>query len=153
MPEGSPLARVEGGRNLVVSTGEFGGETTFGGHGAGGDPTAVAVVSDRGSGSPLGCSRGIELPGRDAAVACEFTNDLEAPHYLRFVVRDQPGIIAAVGSVLAGCDINLDAVLQKPGHYEIGSALRDYSGALRARSSLKLRWRESPGSTFWPKRQ
>ena len=35
-----------GSQNLVVSTGEFGGETVFSGHGAGGNPTAVAVVSD-----------------------------------------------------------------------------------------------------------
>src|SRR5262249_17603317 len=42
----SPLANVTNSQNLVVSTGEFGGETTFGGHGAGGDPTAVAVLSD-----------------------------------------------------------------------------------------------------------
>src|SRR4029077_8469325 len=42
----SPLAQVDGARNLVVSTGRFGGETVFAGHGAGGDPTAVAVVSD-----------------------------------------------------------------------------------------------------------
>lgn len=111
----SPLARVAGSQNLVVSTGEFGGETTFGGHGAGGDPTAVAVVSDLLQ-AARGRSRGIELPGRDAAVACEFTTDLETPHYLRFVVRDRPGIIAALGSVLASCHINLDAVLQKPGH-------------------------------------
>src|SRR3984957_15418610 len=42
----SPLARVEGSQNLVVATGKYGGETVFGGHGAGGNPTAVAVVSD-----------------------------------------------------------------------------------------------------------
>jgi len=42
----SPLARVEGSQNLVVATGTYGGETVFGGHGAGGHPTAVAVVSD-----------------------------------------------------------------------------------------------------------
>ena len=42
----SPLARVEGSQNLVVATGKYGGETVFGGHGAGGHPTAVAVVSD-----------------------------------------------------------------------------------------------------------
>jgi len=29
-----------------MSTGKFGGETVFAGHGAGGNPTAVAVVSD-----------------------------------------------------------------------------------------------------------
>src|SRR5208337_2895293 len=42
----SPLARVEGSQNLVMATGKYGGETVFGGHGAGGHPTAVAVVSD-----------------------------------------------------------------------------------------------------------
>jgi homoserine dehydrogenase len=42
----SPLAQLEGGQNLVVSTGVYGGETVFSGHGAGGNPTAVAVVSD-----------------------------------------------------------------------------------------------------------
>src|SRR3984957_3543637 len=42
----SPLARVEGSQNLVMATGRYGGETVFGGHGAGGHPTAVAVVSD-----------------------------------------------------------------------------------------------------------
>src|ERR1700694_4374825 len=41
----SPLARVEGSQNLVMATGTYGGETVFGGHGAGGHPTAVAVVS------------------------------------------------------------------------------------------------------------
>ncbi len=111
----SPLAKAAGSQNLVVSTGEFGGETTFGGHGAGGDPTAVAVVSDLLQ-AAHGRTRGIELPDRDAALPCEFTTDLEAPHYLRFVVRDRPGIIAALAGALAGCHINLDAVLQKPGH-------------------------------------
>ena len=46
VPLSSPLARAEGSQNLVTVQGEFGGETTYSGFGAGGDPTAVAVVSD-----------------------------------------------------------------------------------------------------------
>ena len=46
VPLDSPLARVRGSENLVTLRGQFGGETTFGGLGAGGDPTAVAVMSD-----------------------------------------------------------------------------------------------------------
>ena len=46
VPEASALARVDGSRNIVVVDGEFGGETAFSGFGAGGAPTAVAVVSD-----------------------------------------------------------------------------------------------------------
>ena len=46
VPLSSPLARVDGSQNLVTVQGEFGGANTFSGFGAGGDPTAVAVVSD-----------------------------------------------------------------------------------------------------------
>jgi len=110
----SPLAGVSGSQNLVVSTGEFGGETTFGGHGAGGYPTAVAVVSDLLQAAHYcGCAAGADRP---AIAACEVESDQEAPQYLRFVVRDRPGIIARIAGVLSRHHINLDAVLQKPGH-------------------------------------
>jgi homoserine dehydrogenase len=46
VPLDSPVARAQGCQNVVVVTGELGGETAFSGQGAGGDPTAVAVVSD-----------------------------------------------------------------------------------------------------------
>jgi homoserine dehydrogenase len=35
---------------------------------------------------------------------------------LRFVVKDRPGIIAAVATVLARYGIGIDAVLQRPGY-------------------------------------
>ena len=38
------------------------------------------------------------------------------PYYLRFVVRDRPGILASIASALAREGINLDAVLQEPGY-------------------------------------
>ena len=46
VPLGSSFGRVEGSQNLVTVRGVFGGETSFFGSGAGGSPTAVAVVSD-----------------------------------------------------------------------------------------------------------
>jgi homoserine dehydrogenase len=46
LPIDSPFARCRGPQNVVAVTGEFGGETVFSGQGAGGNPTAVAVVSD-----------------------------------------------------------------------------------------------------------
>jgi len=115
VPQNSRLASASGSHNLVVSTGEFGGDTVFAGHGAGGNPTAVAVVSDllyivrhR--------SAGITEPDRPAATAYEVTHDFETPHYLRFVVKDSPGIIASLAGVLSRHHINIDAVFQRPGH-------------------------------------
>ncbi len=110
----SPLARVQGSRNLVMSTGKFGGETVFAGHGAGGNPTAVAVVSDiiAIAGSK---TRDINL-SENKISRPSVTTDFTARHYLRFKVKDRPGIIASLSSILAGCHINIDSVLQKPGY-------------------------------------
>ncbi len=46
VPLTSPIAWSHGTQNMVVTSGEFGGEVVFSGHGAGGNPTAVAIVSD-----------------------------------------------------------------------------------------------------------
>jgi homoserine dehydrogenase len=116
----SPLARVEGSQNLVVATGKYGGETVFGGHGAGGHPTAVAVVSDiLAIASSKRCAPSLARPTTNLAPAIEttpaVTADFTAKHYLRFLVKDRPGIIAALATILSECNINIDAVLQKPG--------------------------------------
>ena len=111
MPLESPLARVRGSENLVTLHGRFGGETTFGGLGAGGEPTAVAVVSDllaiARDGVPFGCAGTADR----AEVSPEFTS----AYYVRFTVADRPGIIAALASVFARHEINIDAILQEPG--------------------------------------
>src|SRR5208283_4850261 len=93
VPMQSPLAQVSGSQNLVVSTGEFGGDVAFSGAGAGGNPTAVAVVSDILQVVRRGWN-GSATSHRPAAISREVTSDLELPHYVRFVVRDRPGIIA-----------------------------------------------------------
>jgi homoserine dehydrogenase len=87
----------------------------FSGFGAGGDPTAVAVVSDlysiARSGGPLS---GNALPSVE--VPKEVNGEFTAPYYLRFVVKDRPGIIAAVATVLARYGIGIDVVLQRQGY-------------------------------------
>jgi homoserine dehydrogenase len=119
----SPLARVEGSQNLVVTTGTYGGETVFGGHGAGGHPTAVAVVSDIlaiAHSKQAGTSTGAEdlkasASKTPSAKTSQVSADYTAKHYLRFFVKDQPGIIACLATILSSFDINIDSVLQKPG--------------------------------------
>jgi homoserine dehydrogenase len=112
----SPLARVEGSQNLVVATGIYGGETVFAGHGAGGHPTAVAVVSDI-----LAIARSkqsamtITITEPPVEKTPTVTAELTAKHYLRFLVKDRPGIIASLATILSHCHINIDAVVQKPG--------------------------------------
>ncbi len=142
IPSSSLLAHVEGSKNLVTATGEFVGEIALSGFGAGGDPTAVAVVSDlhtivRNSSRPGAAPHGSRRAGSSGnagfrpgtgtdtgadthsgavlRVPSSVSGELTVPHYLRFVVRDRPGIVAEVASVLSKHHISIDALLQKPG--------------------------------------
>ena len=106
----SPLAWSRGTENMVVFSGHYGGDVVFSGHGAGGHPTAVAVVSDL-----LALAHGsrrVLVPSTPTTVGAEF----EAPHYIRFMVDDKPGIIADVTVALASEQINIRAIVQKPGY-------------------------------------
>lgn len=108
----SPLSRVVRNQNMVVTTGRTGGDIGFSGFGAGGGPTAVAVVSDvlsivRGGGAAV-------TPDLPVSTPAVVTNRFSAPYYLRFVVSDHPGIVAALAFELAGQQINIDALLQEP---------------------------------------
>lgn len=113
VPIESHMAHITGSLNLVLSTGKYGGQTAFSGHGAGGHSTAVAVVSDL-----LDIARGrvgnnVRPPL--AADVLPVSGNFASAHYVRFTVRDRPGIVAAIASALADHAINIDALLQKPG--------------------------------------
>ena len=114
VPQSSALARVTGSQNVVVSAGEFGGETVFSGHGAGGDPTAVAVVSDLLWLSRNRHSKANSEPKSSSKFA--ISGDFKTAHYVRFKVADKPGILAALANVFSRHEINVDAVLQQAGH-------------------------------------
>lgn len=111
VPITSGFGRVEGSQNLVTVRGIFGGETSFMGSGAGGSPTAVAVVSD-----VLSVAAHGDLAASTGA-STEFhqvRGDFVAPHYVRFTVNDKPGIIAQVTAAYARYGINIEGVLQLP---------------------------------------
>jgi homoserine dehydrogenase len=52
---------------------------------------------------------------RAMSVPMPVSGNFESEHYLRFTVRDRPGIVAAIANALAAHSINIDALLQKPG--------------------------------------
>lgn len=110
VPLRSPLAWSRGTENMVLVSGQYGGDVVFSGHGAGGHPTAVAVVSDLIS--LAHGSRPVDLPSRPTKLSAEF----QMRHYIRFVVRDSPGIVAEIAGALAAEKINIDALFQRPGY-------------------------------------
>jgi homoserine dehydrogenase len=114
VPRDSALAQVQGNQNVVVASGKYGGNTAFLGSGAGGHPTAVAVISDLIAAAHGRTSQGWLVPGDTKPVRS--SSDFTTPHYVRFVVKDRPGIIAEIAASLTARGINIDAVLQKSGY-------------------------------------
>jgi homoserine dehydrogenase len=110
VPSSSNFGLNMGANNVVTISGHYGGETTFSGAGAGGPATAVAIVSDL-----------ISLTGRNHDQGEQWLPATIAPppprpYYLRFVIRDRPGIVASIAESLARRSINLEAMLQEPGY-------------------------------------
>ncbi len=107
----SALAGVVRNQNMVITTGAAGGDVAFSGFGAGGFPTAVAVVSD-----VLAIARSRQGLATAAApvTSAPVTDRFPSPYYVRFVVDDRPGIVAALASEFAAAQINIDALLQEP---------------------------------------
>jgi len=128
VPTDSPFGRVQRNLNLVLTSGQYGGDMAFLGAGAGGDPTAVAVVSDlmfvaeglcadpaKGSAAKGGVAGDVSTPVVTPVSTPKISSDFETPWYLRFFVRDQPGIVARLAQILASHHLNIDSLLQKPG--------------------------------------
>ncbi len=119
IPTSTILASVHGAYNAVWIRGKYGADTFYYGRGAGAHPTGVAVVSDL-----MRVAREIRSgsPGRVSPFAhAQLREYVQIPitaqrraWYLRFRVKDRPGIIAALSSILAEKNISLDAVLQLP---------------------------------------
>jgi len=115
IPAIHPLASVNGVYNAIYVVGDSVGETMFFGEGAGSLPAASAVVGDvievarhitNGCLGLVGCTCNEELPVRDIG-------DLETAYYLRMLVSDRPGVLAAVAKVFGDHGVSLASVIQK----------------------------------------
>ena len=110
VPHTSPVAWSHGTQNMVVTSGRFGGDVVFSGHGAGGHATAVAVLSD------VLAIAGGSFPVQRKAQRLPVSGDVFAPYYLRLVVDDKPGIISAISGALAKFSVNIDSIVQRRGY-------------------------------------
>jgi homoserine dehydrogenase len=109
VPFNSPLAWSRGTENMVLMSGQYGGDVVFSGHGAGGNPTAVAVVSD------LCAIASNTAPSAVGAAPAAVTGEFELRHYVRFIVKDRPGIVAEIAGAMAAQGINIDSLFQRSG--------------------------------------
>lgn len=123
VPVHHPLASVEGSLNAVQAEGNFVGSLFFSGRGAGEGPTASAVVADLIDiardeyGDPF-AMQVAQLAKRPKAN----TGDNIGRVYLRFLVRDKPGVLAEIAAAMRDAGVSIESVIQR-GAYEDGSVL------------------------------
>jgi homoserine dehydrogenase len=119
LPVRSVIANVNGVLNAVAVTGDVVGTTLYIGRGAGQDATASAVLSDLADAvSLLRHGKGAHLTGEErlAASSCRIAppERIRTRFYLRLTVKDQPGVLAQVASVMARHQVSIASVLQNP---------------------------------------
>ncbi len=117
VPSESILAYVEDEFNAIEIYGDAVGREVFYGKGAGMFPTGSAVVSDTVSvassiinHSPTNVSR---MLTDEKGLGIIDISELTIRYYLRFMVKDQPGVLAQISKVLGDREISIESVIQK----------------------------------------
>ena len=115
IPQECLLCRVGGVENAVRIHGDLIGNATFVGRGAGPEPTASAIVADLiDLAHNLALGAHARVPLRVGA-SCSFRpiEKVRSRYYLRLWVKDQPGVLAQIGSVFGAHQVSIAAVTQK----------------------------------------
>ncbi|QSB45301.1 homoserine dehydrogenase [Altererythrobacter sp. FM1] len=124
VPDGHPLAHVDGPTNAVVAQGNFSGRLLFQGAGAGDGPTASAVVADlidiaRGEAGPAFSVPVGDLAPLEPADAGERTGR----NYIRFTVADRPGVLAEITAAMRDAGVSIESLIQQGRQKEGGEVL------------------------------
>ena len=114
VPRSHPLASVSESFNAIFVEAEAAGRLMFYGNGAGGDPTASAVLGD-----VIGATRNIVLGGRApgesvyASLPIADFGDVETRYHVDMHVEDRIGVLALVADKFAKQGISLKTVRQE----------------------------------------
>jgi homoserine dehydrogenase len=118
VPQAHVLASVNGVFNAVLVRGDVVGDTLYYGRGAGGDPTASAVLSDLGQiASHFPQEQKARNVGHEALHSrLKAMDEIVSRYYLRLLVEDRPGVLADVARILATREIGISSVIQPEAH-------------------------------------
>ena len=109
----SPLANVEGVLNAIKIETDHLQSLFIEGEGAGGSATASSVISDLYEISKGGNHKSIGyLSSTLREIDCYEIENIKRPYYLRFLVKDQPGVLSKITSILTSKNISIQTILQ-----------------------------------------
>ena len=113
VPAAHPLAAVRDSFNAVFIEGSSAGELMFYGRGAGGQPTASAVLGDL-IDAAANKARGTHRPVPSGPRAkIRSIDDLECAYYVNLEVGDAPGVLAAVAGVFGEHGVSIRSMEQE----------------------------------------
>jgi homoserine dehydrogenase len=113
VPRSHPLASVRGAFNAVFVEGEAAGELMLYGRGAGGAPTASAVLGDL-IDAARNLTQGAPAPApRRGATRVRPIDELRSAFYLNLEVVDRPGVLAAVATVFGNHGVSIRTMEQE----------------------------------------
>jgi homoserine dehydrogenase len=114
VPKDHPLASIRGATNAIFIEGATIDSLLFSGPGAGGSPTATAVLGD-----VIDAAREM-LAGAQVAPRIRFSlgeivpfTDIATQWYVRLQVDDQPGVLAKIASSFGDQDVSIRSVWQE----------------------------------------
>jgi len=114
-PLNHPLAQAGGALNALFIEGTRIGRIFLQGPGAGAGPTAAAVASDIADVMAGAVRPVFQAPAKSLTPFTPIDpSKMMGRAYLRFMVKDEPGVIAAVSETLAEAGVSIESFLQKP---------------------------------------
>lgn len=114
IPRSHPLASVSGAFNAVFIQGDAVGDLMLYGMGAGMMPTGSAVAADC-IDAAHNLVRGVSPPreARFNHVRAKPVDEIESRYYVRILVVDRPGVMAAIASEFGYAQVSIESLIQK----------------------------------------
>ncbi|MCH1451791.1 MAG: homoserine dehydrogenase [Acidimicrobiales bacterium] len=112
VPTGHPLANVNDSFNAVFVEGATVGDLMFYGRGAGGGPTASAVLGDLVDAAVNVANGAAARLSITEKVTLRSVDELSSQYYLTMVVSDEPGVLAQVATVFGTHGVSIQVMEQ-----------------------------------------
>ena len=114
IPEAHPLASVSEAYNAVFVEADAAGSLMFYGQGAGGAPTASAILGDVVSTARARVHGGVgPRESRYAELESIPLEELRSAFYVSLTVEDRPGVLAEIAGTLSGYGISISTIHQE----------------------------------------
>jgi len=133
IPVEHPLASIRGATNAIFIEGPAIDSLLFAGPGAGGDPTATAVLGDM-----IDAARET-LAGAQVAPRIRFSpgeiidfSDISTEWYMRLLVDDKPGVLGKIATGFGDAGVSIRSVWQEGGELEASLIVVTHPAAERA---------------------